>query len=138
MASPSKSRTNNLEIQYTKSPMVGGQLECLVGLTKHSLKNRPLTYVEDDIQLNVLIPNSMILGKDARTVNFSAGGNSDEWTKRQRYTAQKMKLSIKDFFSKCDQITFTEEILNRKLHFLCSDMYNDVKKTRGKDGNMNT
>ena len=38
-----------------------------------------------------------------------------------------MKLSIKDFFSKCDQIqfpanlvTFTEEILIGKLHFLCS------------------
>ena len=31
------------------------------------------------------------------------------------YTAQKMKFSIKDFFSKCDQ-----EILNGKLHFLCS------------------
>ena len=28
--------------------------------------------------------------------------------------AQKMKFSIKDFFSKCDQI------LNGKLHFLCS------------------
>ena len=44
------------------------------------------------------------------------------------YTAQKMKFSIKDFFSKCvnvtksaaDLVTFTEEILNRKLHFLCS------------------
>ena len=36
------------------------------------------------------------------------------------HTAQKMKFSIKDFFSKCDQIqvTFTEEILNGKLH-LC-------------------
>ena len=42
--------------------------------------------------------------------------------------AQKMKFSIKDFFSKCDQIckttadlvTFTEEILNGKFHFLCS------------------
>ena len=40
-----------------------------------------------------------------------------------------MKFSINDFFSKCDQIdrqfpadlvTFTEEILNRKIHFLCS------------------
>ena len=41
-----------------------------------------------------------------------------------------MKFSIKDFFSKCDQIhgfdqtadlvTFTEEILKEKLHFLCS------------------
>ena len=41
-------------------------------------------------------------------------------------TAQKMKLSLKDFFSKCDQIrrpadlfTFTAEIFNGKLHFLC-------------------
>ena len=42
-----------------------------------------------------------------------------------RFTAQKMKFSIKHFFSKCVQIrrnfTFTEEILNGKLHFLCSD-----------------
>ena len=36
------------------------------------------------------------------------------------YTAQKMKFSVKDFFSKCDLVTFTEEILNGKLHFLCS------------------
>ena len=40
-------------------------------------------------------------------------------------TAQKMKFLINDFFSKCDQIrtdlvTFTEEIINEKLHFLCS------------------
>ena len=43
-------------------------------------------------------------------------------------TAQKMKFSIKDLFSTRDQIrtqfpadlvTFTEEILNVKLHFLC-------------------
>ena len=42
--------------------------------------------------------------------------------------AQKMKFSIKDFFSKCEQtmqfpldlVTFTEEILYRKLHFLFS------------------
>ena len=41
------------------------------------------------------------------------------------HTAQKMKFSIKNFFSKCDQIrwklriwsNFTEEILNGKLHF---------------------
>ena len=30
-------------------------------------------------------------------------------------TAQKMKFSIKDFFSKCQE--FTEEILDEKLHF---------------------
>ena len=41
-------------------------------------------------------------------------------------TVQRMKFSIKYFFSKCDQnlqfsadlFTFTEEILNGKLHFL--------------------
>ena len=35
-----------------------------------------------------------------------------------------MKFSIKDFFSKCNQIanlvTFAEEILNGKYYFLCS------------------
>ena len=43
--------------------------------------------------------------------------------------AQKMKFFIKDLFSKCDEIrkkivelvTFTEEILNGKLHFVYSD-----------------
>ena len=48
-------------------------------------------------------------------------------------TAQKVKFSIKDFFSKYEQIrrkqfsadlvTFTEEILNGKRHFLCSVFY---------------
>ena len=33
--------------------------------------------------------------------------------------AEKMKFSIKDFFSKCDLVTFTEEILYEKLH-LCA------------------
>ena len=45
-------------------------------------------------------------------------------------TAQKIKYFIKDFFGKCDQInrdqetadlvTYTEESLHEKLHFLCS------------------
>ena len=37
---------------------------------------------------------------------------------------KKMKFSIKDFFSKqfpADLVKFTEEILNGKLHFFCSD-----------------
>ena len=43
------------------------------------------------------------------------------------YTTKKTKVSIKDFFSKCafgiaDLVTFTKEILNGKLHFLCSDI----------------
>ena len=49
----------------------------------------------------------------------------------EEYTAQKMKFSNKDLFSKCGQmrrnpqesaylVTFTKEILNGKLHILCS------------------
>ena len=49
-----------------------------------NLNNRPLTYVVDDIQLNVLTTNSMIVGRDVRTIKSIADGDSDEWTKRQR------------------------------------------------------
>ena len=49
-----------------------------------NLNNRPLTYVVDDIQLNVLTTNSMIVERDVRTINSIADGDSDEWTKRQR------------------------------------------------------
>ena len=46
------------------------------------------------------------------------------------HTTKKKTFSIKDFFSKCDQIqfsadlvTFTEKILNKKLYFLSSNSY---------------
>ena len=58
-------------------------------------------------------------------------------------TTQKMKFFTNNFFSKCDQpnpqipadsVTFTEEILSGKLHFLCSDvnvkMYPMTRKNR--------
>ena len=35
-----------------------------------------------------------------------------------------MNFSIKDYFGKCDLVTFTAEILNGKLRFLCSDITN--------------
>ena len=37
-----------------------------------------------------------------------------------KHTAQKMQVLPADL------VTFTEEILNGKLHFLCSDTYNEV------------
>ena len=60
--------------------------------------------------------------------------NEAKQSKNKRYTAPKMKFSIKDFFSKCDQIrkntadliTFTEEIVNGELHFLCSNTQPEV------------
>ena len=44
-------------------------------------------------------------------------------------TAQKMKFSINDFLSKCDQITFTEGIPNGKLHF-CAVSFVDKDNAR--------
>ena len=45
------------------------------------------------------------------------------------FTTQKMKFSIMDLFNKwvnpqfyADMFTFTEEILNGKVHFLCIDL----------------
>ena len=50
-------------------------------------------------------------------------------------TAQKMKFSIKDFVSKwlnpqetADLVTFTEKILDGKLHFLCSVSKSSVSR----------
>ena len=47
-------------------------------------------------------------------------------TKIKTCTAQKMKFSIKYFFSISSlsifSVTFNEEFLNEKLHFLCSIM----------------
>ena len=52
-------------------------------------------------------------------------------------TAQKVKFSIEDFFSKCDQIRrklriwshLLKKSFNRKLHFLCSEKHNFQKIT---------
>ena len=125
MASPSKSRTNNLEIQYTKSPIVEGSIRTF-NWRKHSLyksirrsqltynelgeilldveinmNNRPLAYVEDEIQLNVLTPNSMIFGRDVKTINSTAEGDSDEWTKRKRYVQRCKENAWKRWKHEC-------------------------------------
>ena len=50
------------------------------------------------------------------------------------FTAQKIKFSVKDLYIKCDQIckfpcicsNLMKEILNGKLHFLCSDLINTM------------
>ena len=64
----------------------------------------------------------------AQMISNNAGKQFFTW---QTCTAQKMRFSIKDFLSRCDQIrkkldlvAFAESILNEKLHFLCSDDVN--------------
>ena len=57
-----------------------------------------------------------------RTLNMILLMNNETCRENaQSNTVQKMKFSIKDFISKtADLVTFTERILNRKLHFLCN------------------
>ena len=76
--------------------------------------------------------NTSLLGSVLRDISLVRTQNISYLLIRacmQALTAQKTKFPIKDFFSKCDQIrsftadlvSFTEEILNVQLHFLCSD-----------------
>ena len=52
------------------------------------------------------------------------GGTEEHVTKVFKVTTQKMKFFIKDYFSKsADLVTFTKEIVNAKLHFLYSELY---------------
>ena len=86
---------------------------------KVNSKNFTLIY-----QINVFqIDNNYIKGHQrAILVFFIDFKNIHYCSKIDGFNAQKMKFSINNFFSKCDQIhgllTFTEEIVYGKLCFL--------------------
>ena len=68
--------------------------------------------------------------RDLRHARFN-GVSSDQFLVAAHcskiYTAQKMKFSMEDFFSKCDKlrrVTLNEEILKGKLFCLCSVISN--------------
>ena len=51
----------------------------------------------------------------------------ENWLTSVSDTTLEMKFFVKDFFSKCEQIrrklvTLTKDLVNRKIHFLCSLM----------------
>ena len=61
-----------------------------------------------------LINSSLPLSPASQTLRHESGDYCRKLT--SAHTAQEMKFSIKDFFTKC------EEINNGKLHFFCSDI----------------
>ena len=73
----------------------------------HMRTNIPLSFrISISVPLNLYITYAIISNKEY------------SWFDRHcTNIAQKIKFSIKYFFSKCDQITFPEEFLNGKLHF---------------------
>ena len=53
-----------------------------------NMNNRPLTYIEEDIQRPILTPNSMILGRDTKMVHGNMTEEEEEdlsWRKLQKY-----------------------------------------------------
>ena len=53
-----------------------------------NMTNRPLTYIEEDIQCPILTPNSMILGRDTKMIdrNMIEDEEGDlSWRKWQKY-----------------------------------------------------
>ena len=94
-----------------RAPWWGGHFERLIGLTKQSLfkslgktslswnelesvlldvevnlNNRPLAYIEHDIQYPILTPNSMLLGRDTAMLEEDPEENDkNSWKKRQKY-----------------------------------------------------
>ena len=45
------------------------ELEEVLSNVEINMNNRPLTYIEEDIQRPILTPNSMILGRDTKMVD---------------------------------------------------------------------
>ena len=52
-----------------------------------NLNNRPVTYIEDDIQYPILTPNSILFGQDTVILEEDPvkEGNRDSWKKHQKY-----------------------------------------------------
>ena len=62
-----------------------------------NLNNRPLTYIEEDLEYSVLTPNSMIVGRDIKLPNDSPGEEqgSYNWKKQQRYVHKRKEAAWK-------------------------------------------
>ena len=100
------------KFNLSRAPWWGGQYERLLGITKQSLhksiskslltwselegvlldievnlNNRPLTYIEEDIEYSVLTPNSMILRRNIKLPDDSPEEEevSDNWSKWKKY-----------------------------------------------------
>ena len=77
------------------------------------------TFIGADLEYPISLSYIRSSWSELRYFNFES--NLKLWC-----TALKMKFSIKDFFSKCDQICrkpwiWSQEILNGKLHIVCND-----------------
>ena len=115
-----------------KSLLTWSELEEALLHDERNLNNWLLTYIEEDLEYSVLIPKSMILGRDIKLPDDSPEKEkfSDNWKKWQRcvhkckeaawkiwvheyLAALRERALLKDQFSSCIQWSYT--VTQRKL-----------------------
>lgn len=80
-------------VNLSQAPWYGSQLtlseleEVLLGV-EINLNNRPLTYIEDDLQFPILTPNNTILRKDVRLLNELPEEEIGNWKKLYKYVTR--------------------------------------------------
>lgn len=107
------------QFNLSKAPWWGGQYERLIGIVKQSLykvtgksnlrwkelaevvldveislNNRPLTYVEDDVELSVLTPNLMITGESCVLPDEESDSTEEEEMKRRARHVLRSKQAV--------------------------------------------
>ena len=113
------------KFNLSKAPWWGGQFERLIGLTKQTLyrtigkahlkweeleevlldievnlNNRPLTYIEDDIEHQPLTPNTILLGRDVvlpPDPEVTSEDEAEKFRKRQKYILKCKQAAWKRF-----------------------------------------
>ena len=70
--------TQFIQISWKISVGLQYKLEEILLGVEINFNNHSPTYIQDNIQLNVLTPNSMILGRNVSTLNYTADDDSDE------------------------------------------------------------
>ena len=77
-----------LYMTLVRTSLRWSELEEVLSNAEINMNNRPLTYIEEDIQCPILTPNSMTLGRDTKMVDENMVDDEEEdlsWQKRQKY-----------------------------------------------------
>ena len=68
-----------------KATLSWRELEEVLLDIKHSLNNRPLTYVEDDIEYPILTPNTLVIGQNLMLPDKNLETGNKDLCKRFKY-----------------------------------------------------
>ena len=80
---------HGLNKSISQSLLTQSELGEVLSDVEVNLNNRPLTYIEEDLEYSLLTPNSMILGRNIKLPDYYPKEEEvrDNWKKRQRYVS---------------------------------------------------